>query len=80
MSDIAPLHIPFLELQRHHCREVTGTGDDGLALCCGRPRSGRSSYCLHHRRINLVMVQMLQARRKGAGVNHLANNAVRTAP
>ena len=56
MSDVALLHVPMVELQRHHCREVTGTGDDGLAVHCGRLRSGRTSYCLHHRRINLVMV------------------------
>ena len=56
MSDVPALDIPLVELQRHHCREVTGTGDDGLAVYCGRPRSARTSYCLHHRRINLVMV------------------------
>ena len=52
----SPLDIPLMDLQRHHCREVTGTGDDGLALYCGQPRSGRTSYCEQHRRINLVMV------------------------
>ena len=56
MTDPAPLNIPLVELQRHHCREVTGTGDDGLALYCGHPKSGRTSYCAQHRRINLAMV------------------------
>jgi hypothetical protein len=56
MTDRAPLDIPLMGLQRHHCREVTGTGDDGLALYCGQPKSGRTSYCEQHRRINLVMV------------------------
>jgi hypothetical protein len=56
MTDKPPLDIPLMELQRHHCREVTGTGDDGLALYCGQPKSGRTSYCDQHRRINLVMV------------------------
>jgi hypothetical protein len=56
MSDVSALDIPLVELQRHHCREVTGTGDDGLAVYCGRTRSGRTSYCPHHRHINLVMV------------------------
>jgi hypothetical protein len=56
MTDAAPVHIPLMELQHHHCREVTGTGEDGLALYCGHPRSGRTSYCARHRRINLVMV------------------------
>jgi hypothetical protein len=56
MNDSLPLNIPFLELQSRHCREVTGTGDDGLALYCGKPKSGRTSYCAQHRRINLVMV------------------------
>ena len=56
MTDAAPLNIPLMELQHHHCREVTGTSEDGLALYCGRPKSGRTSYCAQHRRINLVMV------------------------
>lgn len=56
MADRLPLDIPLIALQRHHCREVTGTGGDGLALYCGQPRSGRTSYCEQHRRINLVMV------------------------
>jgi hypothetical protein len=57
MSESAPpLNIPLLDLQRHHCREVTGTDDDGLALYCGQPKSGRASYCAPHRRINLVMI------------------------
>jgi len=55
MTDLAPLDIPLVDLQRHHCREVTGTGDDGLALYCGHARSGRSSYCAQHRRINFAM-------------------------
>jgi hypothetical protein len=63
MTDKSPLDVPLVELQRHHCREVTGTGDDGLALYCGQLRSGRTSYCEQHRRINLVMVAQA-ARRK----------------
>jgi len=55
MTDLAPLDIPLVDPQRHHCREVTGTGDDALALYCGHVRSGRSSYCAQHRRINFVM-------------------------
>jgi len=55
-DDAAPLDIPLLDLQGHHCREVTGTADGGLALYCGQPKSGRTSYCLRHRRINLVVV------------------------
>jgi hypothetical protein len=49
-------NIPLMDLESHHCREVTGTDDDGLALFCGQPKSGRTSYCPQHRRINLVMV------------------------
>jgi hypothetical protein len=56
MTDRLPLSIPLIELQHHHCREVTGMGEDGLALYCGWPRSGRTSYCAQHRQINLVMV------------------------
>jgi hypothetical protein len=53
---IAPLNIPFLECKAHHCREVVGQGDDGLATFCGHPRSGATSYCAYHRRINHTMV------------------------
>ena len=56
MTDRPPLDIPLIGLQGHHCREVTGTGEDGFALYCGQPKSGRTSYCAQHRRINLVMV------------------------
>jgi hypothetical protein len=68
MTDNSPLDTPLMELQRHHCREVTGTGDDGLALYCGQPRSGRTSYCERHRRVNLVMVA--EASRPKARVRH----------
>lgn len=56
MNNPASHNVPLLELQREHCREVTGTGEDGLALYCGHRRSGLTSYCAFHRRINLVMV------------------------
>jgi hypothetical protein len=56
MTEPASLDIPLLSLRHRHCREVTGTGDDGLALYCGHPKSGTTSYCAHHRRINLMMV------------------------
>ena len=28
-------NIPFMQLESYHCREVTGTGQDGLATYCG---------------------------------------------
>jgi hypothetical protein len=68
MTDAKSLNIPLMDLQRRHCREVTGTGDDGLALFCGQPKSGRTSYCLHHRRINLMMVVVQPARKPSAQV------------
>lgn len=44
----ASLNIPFLELNdTTHCKEVTGTGEDGLASYCGHPRKEKSSYCWH---------------------------------
>ena len=58
MTEVPPLNIPLIELQSRHCREVTATGDDGLALFCGLRKSGRSSYCLQHRRRNLMMVAL----------------------
>lgn len=50
-----PLNVPLVELEEHHCREVTGMGDDLLATYCGHPKSGETGYCIHHRRVNLVV-------------------------
>jgi hypothetical protein len=45
--------IPFVQLASMHCREVLDDrGADGLALCCGRQRQERSSYCPWHHRKN----------------------------
>jgi hypothetical protein len=66
MTDAAPLNVPLIELKHRHCREVTGTGEDGLALYCGRPKSYPTSYCLQHRRINLVMVVQRAKAKVGA--------------
>jgi hypothetical protein len=46
-------NIPFMQLKDMHCREVTGTGRDGLATYCGHRRAEGYSYCLHHRNINI---------------------------
>ena len=47
------LNIPFMRLESMHCREVTGTGKDGLATYCGHRRAEGYSYCVHHRNINI---------------------------
>ena len=49
---VAPLNIPFIDLERHHCREVVGTGDYNLSLSCGHPRIEDSSYCRFHHSLN----------------------------
>lgn len=50
---VAPLNIPFIDLEeRHHCREIVGTGDYGLSLSCGHPQIEASSYCEFHHRLN----------------------------
>lgn len=46
-------NIPFMQLGPMHCREVTGTGIDGLATYCGHRRAEGYSYCAHHRNINI---------------------------
>jgi len=56
MDNPGPRNIPLLDLQREHCREVTGIGDNGLAFYCGHRKSWPTSYCAFHRRINLMMV------------------------
>lgn len=45
---VEPLNIPFMQLQKHQCREVVGKGDDGLATYCGHQKHGASSYCCWH--------------------------------
>ena len=50
-QDIASLNIPFMKLQSNNCREVTGRGDDGLAVYCGHPIADRS-FCAMHFRFN----------------------------
>lgn len=48
--------VSIMQLEGHHCRAVTGRGDEGLARYCGdqktewafRDRLIRSSYCAFH--------------------------------
>ena len=48
---VAPLNIPFVDLEDRHCREVVG--QDGFqSLSCGHPRMQTSSYCCWHHAIN----------------------------
>lgn len=54
--------VPLMALQIHHCREVLGHGEDGLAVFCGAPMV-RGSYCAWHGRINY---QPLQSRKAAA--------------
>ncbi len=46
-----PLNIPLLELQNHHCREITGH-DGTFATYCGHEKYGISSYCRDHHEAN----------------------------
>ena len=49
-------NIPFMKLDSIHCREVTGSGKDGLATYCGHQCAEGYSYCLHHRNINILKI------------------------
>ena len=49
---VTSLNIPFIELERHHCREITGHGDFNLSLSCGHPVIEGRSYCMFHAAIN----------------------------
>lgn len=49
---VIPLNIPFLKLERAHCREIVGSMGYGLSLSCGHPRIEDSSYCRWHHAIN----------------------------
>lgn len=50
--------VHIMDLEHHHCRAVTGQGDDGLARFCGAPKEGfvrtragssvPSAYCTRH--------------------------------
>lgn len=54
-SGFVPLNIPFMDLGDGHCREVVGTGADGLADYCGHNQKAGSSYCPHHSAINEII-------------------------
>lgn len=43
-----PLEVGLLDLQSHHCRAVTGKGEDGLATYCGHAAKRPFGYCAHH--------------------------------
>jgi GcrA cell cycle regulator len=45
---VAPLNIGFMAAAVGQCRDITGTGADGLALFCGHPVVEGSSWCAHH--------------------------------
>jgi hypothetical protein len=49
---VEPLNIPFVALERHHCREVVGSEGFGMSLSCGHPVIHESSYCRWHHSIN----------------------------
>jgi hypothetical protein len=49
-------NIPFMDLESFHCREVTGSGADGLATYCGHLRLEGYSYCIVHRNINILKI------------------------
>lgn len=46
--------VPLLQVADHHCREIVGRDDDGLALSCGAPRVA-GAYCVMHARRNYVV-------------------------
>lgn len=45
--EASPLNIGFMKLKTHHCRWVTGKGDDGLACYCGHTITYKS-WCADH--------------------------------
>jgi hypothetical protein len=49
---VAPLNIPFIDLERNHCREIVGSGGIGMSLSCGHTVITDSSYCRWHHSIN----------------------------
>jgi GcrA cell cycle regulator len=49
---IPTLNIPFMDIGYDQCREITGEGDDRLAIYCGHTVVNGSSYCPFHHRIN----------------------------
>ncbi len=44
---VAPLNIPFIDLNSHHCREIVGSEGVGQSLSCGHPIA-KESYCRFH--------------------------------
>lgn len=56
LAEHPSLNIPFFDLQEFHCREITGTGPDGLASYCGHPRQTEKSYCEFHQSVNCHVI------------------------
>jgi hypothetical protein len=54
-APVEPLHIPFLELERDHCRQPYGD-DPSTMTFCGHPKTV-GSYCAQHAAINYMPPQ-----------------------
>jgi GcrA cell cycle regulator len=50
-APVEPLHIPFMDLAPHHCREPYGDEPRDFTYC-GHPVAPGRSYCPHHAAIN----------------------------
>ena len=46
---VEPLNIPLLATERHHCRSITGSDEDGRVLFCGHNVVEGYSYCPYHK-------------------------------
>ena len=50
---VVPLNIPYFDLEPFHCREIVGTGEDGLPISCGHPRVEEGPwFCVWHTKVN----------------------------
>lgn len=51
---VSPLNVPFLNLEKQHCREIVGSEGYGQSLSCGHPVIHESSFCRWHHSVNFT--------------------------
>lgn len=49
-EDFDPLHVPYEDMEHHHCKWIYGDPCNGLdcVTVCGHSRVGSKPYCEHH--------------------------------
>lgn len=66
--EVKPLNLPIWELERHHCRFITGKDDKDLSTYCGHTAHGETSWCKSHYHVVYQPKQPVSVMRKYGAV------------